>query len=343
MNIQQLVRKNILDLKPYSSARDEFDGSAHCFLDANENPLVSPYNRYPDPHQKSLKERIAEIKGVKSVNIFLGNGSDEAIDLLVAIFCEPQTDNIVSIVPSYGMYKVVADCRNVELRGAMLNEDFSLNMSNIERLVDINTKLTFFCSPNNPSGSLLDRNKILSFAKDFRGIVVIDEAYIDFADSESFILELENYHNIVVLQTFSKAWGLAGIRLGMAFAHSDIISILDKVKYPYNINQLTQEYAIKQLDRVVGCKKNIQTLNAERARLAGVLDSFEFVKKVYPSDSNFLLVKVDNANETYQYLLENGVIIRNRTNIPLCHNCIRITVGTVEENNILIELLKKIN
>ncbi|MFV0482592.1 MAG: histidinol-phosphate transaminase [Bacteroidales bacterium] len=341
MNIQELVRSNILSLKPYSSARDEFDGSAHCFLDANENPLVVSYNRYPDPHQKALKERIAEIKNVKKQNIFLGNGSDEAIDLLVAVFCEPQTDNIVSIMPSYGMYKVVADCRNVEFRGAMLNEDFSLNMLNIKHIIDDKTKMIFFCSPNNPSGSLLDRNEILSFAKNFEGIVVIDEAYIDFADSKSFIADMESYDNIVVLQTFSKAWGLAGIRLGVAFAHKDIISILDKVKYPYNINQLTQEYAIKQLDRVEECKNNIQTLNAERVRLARVLDSFNFVKKVYPSDSNFLLVEVDDANKMYKYLLENGIIVRNRTNVPLCHNCIRITIGTTSENNMLIELLKK--
>ncbi|MFV0506716.1 MAG: histidinol-phosphate transaminase [Bacteroidales bacterium] len=341
MDIQKLARKNILDLEPYASARDEFNGTAHCFLDANENPLVTPYNRYPDPHQRVLKERIAEIKRLKSENIFLGNGSDEAIDLLIAMFCEPQIDNIVSIAPTYGMYKVVADCRNVEFREALLNEDFSLNVADIENIVDLNTKMVFFCSPNNPSGSLLDRENILDFAKHFSGIVVIDEAYIDFANSESFILELNSYNNIVVLQTFSKAWGMAGVRLGMAFAHKNVISILNKIKYPYNINQLTQEYAIKQLDRVDECKKNIQILNAERESLTLALNSIKFIIKVYRSDSNFLLVKVDDANEIYNYLINKGVIVRNRTNVPLCNNCIRITVGTTDENNMLIELLRE--
>ncbi len=342
MNINKLLRKNIQTLKPYSSARDEYTGEAMVFLDANENPFNEPYNRYPDPLQKKLKEKISVLKDIPPKNIFLGNGSDEPIDLLIRAFCEPGVDNIVTINPTYGMYQVAADISGVELRKVSLNDNFELDTTKILYATSENTKLIFLCSPNNPTGNSLNKEAILNIVKSFNGLVIIDEAYIDFAPEKSLLSELENYPNLVILQTFSKAWGMAGIRLGMAFASLEIIEILNKIKYPYNINILTQQKALELLEQKETVENWIKLLIAERNKMAKLFSDFPFVIKVYPSDANFLLIKMHDANGIYNYLVETGIIVRDRSKIHLCENSLRITIGTPHENETLINTLKRL-
>ncbi len=338
--LSKLLRKNIANLKPYSSARDEFSGSASVFLDANENPYDTGYNRYPDPYQQEVKKRIAEIKDVDPAQIFLGNGSDEPIDLLFRAFCNPGVDNVVAIEPSYGMYTVSAGINDVEVKKVLLTENFELESEKVLAVADDKTKLIFLCSPNNPSGNLLNSDEIISIVRNFNGLVVVDEAYIDFAPGESLLPELDKYPNLVVLQTFSKAWGLAGIRLGMAFASPEIVAVLSKIKYPYNINSLTQQRVMQSLQNVDEKDQWVNTIIAEREKLAKELEQFKFVRKIYPSDSNFLLVKMDGAREKFEYLMSEGVIVRDRSKISLCEGSLRITIGSHEENQ---ELIDKMN
>lgn len=342
MDLNRLVRKNIQSLKAYSSARDEFKGEASVYLDANENPLNGPYNRYPDPLQWKLKERVSKIKGVEVDKIFFGNGSDEPIDIVYRVFCEPGKDNVVAIDPSYGMYKVCADINNVEYRQVLLNDNYSLNADLLLKKVDEQTKLIFLCSPNNPSANILDKSEVLKVVTSFKGIVIIDEAYIDFSIKNSWLPDLDTYPNLIVLQTFSKAWGLAAIRLGMAFASVEIISYFNKVKYPYNINILTQNFVLEELNKTSLKEEWVKTLIAQREWLNNNLGQVSFVEKIYPSDANFILVKVKDANKTYNSLVEKGIIVRNRNSISLCRDCLRITVGTESENKILIESLKSL-
>lgn len=339
--IKDLVRQNIYNLKPYSCARDEFKGEASVFLDANENPLNNPYNRYPDPLQIELKKKIAQIKNVRPSQIMLGNGSDEPIDLIVRIFCEPKQDNIVAIAPTYGMYEVCANVNDVEYRKVLLNEDFSLNANLVLEAIDDCTKVVFLCSPNNPTGNLLNRNEMLKIINGFQGIVVIDEAYIDFASEPSWLNDLDNYPNLIVLQTFSKAWGLAAVRCGMAFASEEILSYFNKVKYPYNVNLLTQNFVEKELSYEERKKEWVKMLLDERDNLIQELKKLSIVKSVFPSDANFVLVKVTDAKFIYTALMNKGVIVRNRHSVQLCGNCLRITVGTQDENAVLIAELKK--
>lgn len=339
--LQDLVRPNIWNLKPYSSARDEYKGvDASVFLDANENPYNEPYNRYPDPLQRDLKAELAVVKQVLPSQIFLGNGSDEAIDLLFRIFCNPKVDNVVAIAPTYGMYKVCADINEVEYRSVLLDENFALNAEALLGATDEHTKMIFLCTPNNPSGNDLDRDEIIKVINGFEGIVVIDEAYSDFSQQKPFRLELAQYENIVVLNTFSKAWGCAGIRLGMAFASPEIIELFNKVKYPYNINLLTQQQAFEALKRRYDVGKWVGTLKHERNQLAVSFNELPFCRKVYPTDANFFLVKVDDADVIYNYLVSCGIIVRNRSRVELCGNCLRITVGTIQENNRLLSALR---
>jgi histidinol-phosphate aminotransferase len=341
INLDKLVRKNIQNLKPYSSARDEYQGNAKAFLDANENPYNSPYNRYPDPIQRELKNKIAKIKGVKGENIFFGNGSDEPIDLLIRTFCEPGSENIVAIDPTYAMYQVAADINNVEYKKILLTLDFKLNADNLLKAVDNFTKLIFLCSPNNPTGNCLDEAEIIKVLKEFPGIVILDEAYIDFSGKKSFLNRLNEFQNLVVLQTFSKAWGLASIRLGMAFASKRVIAVLNKIKYPYNINYLTQDFALKALDQISEKNDWVQVILANKSALVNELESIRIVTKIYPSDANFFLLKVEEPGLIYEYLIKNEIIVRNRSNVSLCAGCLRITVGTQEENDLLIKALKK--
>lgn len=338
-DILELVRKNIRELQPYSSARDEFHGKASVFLDANESPYNEPFNRYPDPLQWKLKEKISRLKKIDKRGIFLGNGSDEPIDLLIRIFCEPGIDHILAIEPSYGMYKVAASINNVACRTVKLREDFSLDADAVLKSVTKYTKIIFLCSPNNPTGNMLDRDEVYKILENFRGIVVIDEAYIDFALEPSFIRELSDYPNIVVLQTLSKAWGAAAIRLGMAFAYQDIIQLLNKVKYPYNINLFTQEYALQILGREKKMRTTVFKIIGQRMLMESILCDLPFVKHVYPSSANFLLVKMDDANAIYNYLVREGIIVRNRNLVTLCHGCLRITIGTHRENSTLMQAL----
>ena len=339
--LQSLVRPNIWNLQPYSSARSEFQGTATVFIDANENPWNPPYNRYPDPLQRTLKARIAEVKGVPEASIFTGNGSDEAIDLLLRIFCEPGVDNIVAIDPSYGMYQVAADINNVACRKVLLRTDFSLDVDALLAAADAQTKLIFLCSPNNPTGNSLDRQEMVRLLHTFEGIVVVDEAYIDFASQPSFLPELENYPNLVVLQTLSKAWGGAALRLGMAFASPAIIGLFNKVKYPYNVNLPAQREALALLNKPEQMEAQRQKVLEERERLRRAFEAAPFQYKVYPSDANFLLVEVGRANEIYAALVEKGVIVRNRNSVSLCRGCLRITVGTVDENTLLLQALEE--
>jgi histidinol-phosphate aminotransferase len=338
--LEKLVRPNILKLKPYSSARDEYKGKvANVFLDANENPFNNPFGRYPDPLQWQLKERIAEIKSVNVDQIFLGNGSDEAIDVLFRIFCCPGTDNVVAIEPTYGMYAVCADTNDIEYRPVLLKDDFQPDTEALFKAIDNNTKLLFLCSPNNPTGNDLDRETVENIITNFNGIVVIDEAYIDFSDNKTMLEQLESYPNVVVLQTFSKAWGMAGIRLGMAFASPEIISYMNKVKYPYNVNILTQTAALEHLADYDKITKWIDVLLEERTKLMERFSQLSICEKIYPSNANFFLAKVTDAVRIYNYLVDNGIIVRNRSHISLCGNSLRITIGTPEENNTLIESL----
>lgn len=347
MDINKLQRENIKNLRPYSTARDEYKGQASIFLDANENsygsPLSENYNRYPDPLQLDLKDAISKIKGVPIENTFLGNGSDEAIDLLFRAFCEPKQDNVVILPPTYGMYEVSAGINNVEIRKVNLLPNFQLDLDGIAEAVDENTKLIFICSPNNPTGNSIVRTDIETVLANFKGLVVIDEAYINYAKQRTFIKELTEYPNLVVLQTFSKAWGLAALRLGMAFAARPVIDILNKVKPPYNINQATQDIALKALENIEQVNEWIKLTVAERENLSKELAALAMVKKVYPSDANFILIEVENALNTYNSLVDEGIIIRDRSKVTLCEGCLRITIGTQEENKTLLEALKNIN
>ncbi len=340
-SIDQLIRPNIKALKPYSSARDEFSGEEAIFLDANENPFNPPYNRYPDPYQRKLKEQIAKIKNIPSNYIFLGNGSDEAIDLAYRAFCEPGVDNVVAIDPTYGMYLVAADINNIETRKVKLTTEFELNIDAILNATDANTKLLFICSPNNPTGNSFNAEDIISIIEKFEGIVVLDEAYIDFVPEKSFIPKLKSYANLVILQTFSKAWGMAGIRLGMAFASPEIISIFNKIKYPYNVNILTQKTALDLLQNEDDMTKWVKEILEAKAIMKDKLKAYSFIHKIYPSDANYLLVKTDNAKGIYNYLVEQGVVIRDRSSVALCEGCLRITIGSTEENNGLYAGLDK--
>lgn len=342
IDINTLVRRNVLAMKPYSSARDEFHGEAEVFLDANENPYPSPYNRYPDPLQWKVKEKLAALKGVKPGQIFLGNGSDEPIDLIIRAFCEPNQDSVMITEPTYGMYKVCAEVNAVNVQQVLLTPDFDLDLDAIPNTFDATTKVIFLCSPNNPTGNRLTREKIVQVLKRFYGLVVIDEAYIDFTKSKSFIHELKKYPNLVVLQTFSKAWGLAGLRLGMCFASEEIIGILNKIKYPYNVNGHTQELAMDALENVYRKDIWVHEILKEKETLVRELEGLELVEKIFPSDANFLLVRVRDAQSTYQYLMDNRIIVRDRSRVNLCYNCLRITVGTPEENKRLIDALKKL-
>ncbi|HUM65909.1 MAG TPA: histidinol-phosphate transaminase [Chitinophagaceae bacterium] len=342
-DLHKLTRRNILQLKPYSSARDEFAGEAKVFLDANENSLGSPlrkwYNRYPDPHQQKLKEAIGQVKNIDKVNIFLGNGSDECIDLLFRCFCEPGKDNTIICPPTYGMYEVSANINDVEIRRANLLPDFQLDLEAIESHVDESTKIIWICSPNNPTANSIDYQDIEILLNNFSGLVVIDEAYINFSRQRSLLTELKEYPNLVILQTFSKAWGLAALRLGMAFASPAIIDILDKVKPPYNINQATQELALEALQEIGQVNDMIREIVAMRDELARVFEKMPLVQKVYPSDANFLLVKVVGATEVYDYLLQQGIVVRDRSRVELCEGCLRITIGTEKENTVLVDAL----
>jgi histidinol-phosphate aminotransferase len=350
MDIKELQRENIKTLKPYSTARDEFKGQASVFLDANENSFGSPlparpaggpanYNRYPDPLQLDLKDAISKIKGVPIENTFLGNGSDEAIDLLFRAFCNPGKDNVIVLPPTYGMYEVSANINDVELRKVNLLPNFQLDLEKIAESIDANTKLIFICSPNNPTGNSINRTDIETILANFKGLVVIDEAYINFAKQKTFIQELTEYANLVVLQTFSKAWGLAALRLGMAFSSRQVIDILNKVKPPYNINQATQDLALAALTNIEQVNGWIKITVAERERLSNALKNIPIVKMVYPSDANFILVAVDDASATYNLLVDKGIIVRDRSKVTLCEGCLRITIGTVEENDQLINIL----
>ena len=342
MKLQELVRPNILRLTPYSCARNEFNGmNAHVFLDANENPYNANLNRYPDPLQEDLKKEIAKVKGVPAEHIFLGNGSDEAIDLIYRIFCEPRVDNVVAIAPTYGMYEVCADINDVEYRPVLLNEDFQLDADKLLEACDAHTKVIWICSPNNPTGNLLERQQIEKVLTTFQGIVVIDEAYSDFAQERPFRYELANYPNIVVLNTFSKAWACAAIRLGMAFASNDIISLFNKVKYPYNVNLLTQEKAIEILHSPSKIQQWLSIITTERAHLLPAIGELPICQHIYPTDSNFFLVRVTDADDIYRYLVERGIIVRNRNRVALCGNCLRVTVGTPQENCELLSALRQ--
>ena len=341
VDIQSLVRKNVRNLKPYSSARDEFKGSASVWLDANENPNNNGLNRYPDPLQKKLKARISELKKVPAGNIFLGNGSDEAIDLLFRGFCEPRKDKAVICSPTYGMYQVSADINDVEMVELPLTLDWHLPLEHLRSLFsDDYMKLIFICSPNNPTGNSMKREDILSLVSEFNGLVIVDEAYIDFSETESLTSELGKFNNLVVLQTLSKAWGLAGIRLGMAFANTEVIDVLNRIKPPYNVNQLTQEVALKELADEAAFKKEVDAILSERTRLKTELSKLKRVEKIHPSDANFLLVKFVKAKAVYKALTEQGIVVRDRSKVA--YGCLRITIGTSEENTQLLAELKKL-
>jgi len=343
-DINKILRKNIKNLVPYSSARDEFKGEASVYLDANENaygsPLATNYNRYPDPLQYAVKKRLSEIKGVPPRNIFLGNGSDEAIDVLYRAFCNPGVDNVIIVPPTYGMYEVSANINDVELRRVPLTEDYQLNLEAIAEAIDDKTKLIWICSPNNPTGNSMNRADVETLLANFSGLVIVDEAYINFSRQKTFIQELTEYANLVVLQTLSKAWGLAALRVGMAFASEEIIEVMNKVKPPYNINEASQQLALEALQNVDKINGWIKETLAERDKLVLQLKNFDFVLDIYPSDANFILVKTTDANGIYNYLVQNGIIVRNRTKVELCEGALRITVGTPDENVKLIDTLK---
>ena len=338
-DINSLVRSCIAALTPYSTARDEYKGELGVFLDANESPYENGYNRYPDPHQKTLKAQVAAIKGVAAENIFIGNGSDEAIDLVFRVFCEPRVDNVVAIAPSYGMYKVAAAINDVELRVVQLGEEYSLPVEEILAATDKNTKALFLCSPNNPTGNSFPREAILRLVDEFEGMVVVDEAYIDFAEAESLKSEIAQRPNLIVLQTMSKAWAMAGLRVGLALADSCVIELMSQVKYPYNINVATMSIVSGLLTK--GIDAEVVEIKAQRALLAEALEGMSMVQRVYPSDANFLLVKVDDADAVYDFLIADGIIVRNRNRVKGCEGCLRMTVGLPEENEKLIKSLKR--
>ncbi|MCL6218498.1 histidinol-phosphate transaminase [Zunongwangia pacifica] len=343
-NIQNLVRENVKNLKPYSSARDEYKstGTEMVFLDANENPYQTDVNRYPDPHQRNVKDELAKIKGIKPEQILLGNGSDEVLDLLFRAFCEPGKDNVITLPPTYGMYKVLSEINNIENREVLLSKDFEPQVSAILDKTDENSKLLFLCSPNNPTGNTFSEEKVEKLLQNFNGLVIIDEAYIDFSGKESWLNRLQEYPNLVITQTLSKAYGMAGIRLGICCASEEIIEILKKIKPPYNVNQLTQQRALNRIVDVDNVKSEIADILKGREELFKVLLEVPYVEKIYPSDANFILVKVDNATDRYNQLIEKGIVIRNRTTQPLCENTLRLTVGTTQENQKLIAALKSL-
>ncbi|MBO0329958.1 histidinol-phosphate transaminase [[Muricauda] lutisoli] len=344
-DLNKLVRESVLMLQPYSSARDEYvsDGSEMIFLDANENPFDNGVNRYPDPYQRSLKSLLSEQKGVSENQILLGNGSDEVLDLIYRAFCEPNKDNIITLPPTYGMYKVLAGINAVENKEVLLTSDFEPNVDEILKAVDSNSKLLFICSPNNPTGNSFKKEGIQKLLKSFKGLVVIDEAYIDFSKDESWLSQLNKYPNLIVTQTLSKAYGLAGIRLGICYASEEIIGVLNKIKPPYNVNQLTQQRALQRVLNQDLVNQEVQRILNERADLIKALRRLDFVEVLYPTDANFVLAKVDDANKRYEQLLKKQVVVRNRSTQPLCENTLRFTVGTPEENKKLIAILKELN
>ncbi|MBQ3198065.1 MAG: histidinol-phosphate transaminase [Alistipes sp.] len=337
--IESLVRANIAALQPYSTARDEYEGELGVFLDANESPFNNGYNRYPDPHQKQLKERLSEIKGVPSRNIFIGNGSDEAIDLVFRVFCEPRKDNVVAITPSYGMYKVAAAMNDVELREVPLRENFELPTDELLAAADEHTKAIFLCSPNNPTGNSFPREEMLRLVDEFEGLVVVDEAYIDFAEVESLKSEIFNRPNLIILQTLSKAWAMAGLRLGLALADERIVGLFSQVKYPYNINIAAQQIVMQLL--MYPIDEDLAEIKSQRQEVAEEIAKLPFVKHIYPSDANFLLVKVDDADAVYEHLIADKIIVRNRNRVKGCEGCLRITIGLGGENDKLLESLKR--
>lgn len=344
-NINNILRENIKNLTPYSSARDEFKGEASIYLDANENafgsPLEDQYNRYPDPLQYKVKMRLSEIKGVPARNIFLGNGSDEAIDVLFRSFCNPGVDNVILVPPTYGMYEVSANINDIQTKKVSLTADYQLNLEGISEAIDEHTKMIFICSPNNPTGNSINRDDVETLLANFNGLVVVDEAYINFSRQKTFIQELTEYSNLVVLQTLSKAWGLAGLRIGMAFASEEIIEVMNKVKPPYNINEASQQLALKALNNVDQVNQWIRETLAQRDKLVLALKDLEFVLDIYPSDANFILVKTTDPKSIYNFLVERGIIVRDRSKIDLCEGSLRITIGTPAENEILINTLKQ--
>lgn len=341
MNINELLRENVKNMQPYSCARDEFKGEASVYLDANESPYNSPFNRYPDPQQWKVKEAISKIKDVPVANIFIGNGSDEPIDLLYRAFCEPRKDNVVAIEPTYGMYQVCAAVNDVDYRRVKLNSAFDIEAFKLMDAANHNTKIIWLCSPNNPTGNSLNVVEIQKLLKWFRGIIVVDEAYIDFSANKSLSSLLDKHNNLVILQTMSKAWGNAGIRLGMAYASTEIIEVLNKIKYPYNINILTQEHALKMLSNKATVDKWVETIIEERANLIKKLKTLDLVQHIYPTDANFVLVKVENATMVYNWLVNKGIIVRNRSSVALCADCLRITVGVASETKTLINALSE--
>ena len=342
ISLERLCRKNIWDLAPYSSARNEYAGrEARVFLDANENPYNQPFNRYPDPLQLELKAALSKVKGVPSENIFLGNGSDEAIDLPYRCFCNPGKDNVVAIEPTYGMYKVCADINDVEYRPVLLDDKFQTTADRLLSATDAHTKIIWLCSPNNPTGNCLKRDEIIKVIEQFEGIVIVDEAYSDFASQPTLRTELSKYPNLIVLNTMSKAWGCAAIRLGMAFASKEIIGLFNKVKYPYNVNQLTQQQALEALKDPFEVDKWVKILLQERTRMMDAFELLPICEKVYPTDANFFLAKMTDAPTIYNYLVDKGIIVRNRHRVQLCQNCLRITIGTKTENSELIAALRQ--
>jgi histidinol-phosphate aminotransferase len=346
-DINNVLRSNIRNLVPYSSARDEFEGDARIYLDANENsfgsPLLKWYNRYPDPLQKKLKEKIAYVKGIPPGNIFLGNGSDECIDVLQRAFCEPAVDNIIICPPTYGMYEVSAAINHVEVKKVPLTADFQLDLPALEAAIDDHTKMIFLCSPNNPTGNSLNREDVEVLLNNYFGVLVIDEAYINFSRQKSFAPELPEFPQLVVLQTLSKAWGLAALRVGMAFASEEIIGIMNRIKPPYNINQASQELALQAMEEVGQVNDMIRAIVEQRGWLEKELAALPLVKKIYPSDANFLLVQVEQARPVYDYLLSKGIVVRDRSRVQLCEGCLRITIGTPEENRDLLQALQMWN
>ena len=338
-SLEELVRPNVWRMRPYSSARNEFQGNASVFLDANENPWNEPINRYPDPLQRQVKARISQLKGVDSASIFLGNGSDEAIDLVIRAFCEPKEDNIVTIAPSYGMYEVAAETNNVECRKVALDAHFDLDADALLAATDAHTKVIYLCSPNNPSGNSLNREAIYRLLRSFEGLVVVDEAYIDFSTRGSMLSHLAATPNLIVMQTLSKAWGSAAVRLGIAFASQEIIDIFNKVKYPYNVNLLTQRYAVDILKRHTEVTAWVDRLKENRTALIAALSGLPCVCHIYPTDANFVLVRVTDADAIYDFLRSRGIIVRNRNRVEKCLGCLRITVGTADENATLINTL----
>jgi histidinol-phosphate aminotransferase len=340
-NLKTLVRENIKNLNPYTSAREISAGKGYVLMDANENPFGKSLNRYPDPMQKKLKERIAKMTDVNPGQLFLGNGSDEIIDLVMRLFCQPCKDNIVTIDPTYGMYEVAADINGIELRKVSLDSNFDISTSAMISETDRNTKLMILCSPNNPTGNLLDKNKIRELLNSFSGIMMLDEAYIEFSEDEGFLKEMDQYPNLIILQTLSKAWGMAGVRLGKAFASEEIISLLNTVKFPYNVSRINQVVAQKALNRKRKTNRKIQQITREREKLKTYLHTFSFIERIFPSDANFLLMRVSNSQDLINYMRQSRILIRDRSGLNGCQNCVRLTIGTPKQNRLLLEKMKE--